>query len=130
MSPRKRLIGSSPDSPTLSGFPVFVARLPPAPLSSLDGSSVSILICIQSNRFLVRNTLAKFRGIRIRPTEERNQQGETRNRFCRSASALEIETRPARCQRCLGEAIHGDRQDWLRTLVGDYHLSRSDGSDY
>src|SRR5207249_11783140 len=71
---RMRLIGSSPDSPTLSGFPVFVARLPPTPLSSLGGSSVSIFICFQSNRFLVGNALAKSRGIRIRSMEERKQR--------------------------------------------------------
>jgi hypothetical protein len=32
-----RLIDSPPDSSTLAGFPVYVARLPPAPLSILEG---------------------------------------------------------------------------------------------
>ncbi len=54
-----------------------------------------------------------FRAIRVRPMEEREQQSETRNRFCRSAGAVEIEDRALACQRYLRETLHGHWDNWL-----------------
>ncbi len=54
-----------------------------------------------------------FRAIRVRPMEEREQQSETRNRFCRSAGAVEIEDRALACQRYLRETLRGHWDNWL-----------------
>src|SRR6266566_5504197 len=83
-----------------------------------------------NDRFAVVNALPTFRPIRVRPMEEREQQGKARDRFCRSAGAVEILDRALARQRCFREALHGHWDNWLGPLVCDYHLSWRDNSDY
>src|SRR6266487_4570573 len=76
-----------------------------------------------NDRFAVVNALPTFRAIRVRPMEEQ-QQGKARDRFYRSAGAVEIQDRALARQRCFREALHGGWDNWLGPLVCDYHLSR------
>src|SRR6266478_8902135 len=98
-----------------------VRRVMPGQIS-MDGFSRFIFRILlgrigrANDRFAVVNAPPTFRAIRVRPMEEREQQGKAWDRFCRSAGAVEIQDRALARQRCFREALLGHWDNWARTI--------------